>query len=380
MKQSQVRIQELQEKLQAIGGGQSTPSMAPNPASMVELTPHQPLPGERSPHPSPSVGSTRPAPSGASVQQQGKPDLASQVKVLDQRTSHYVQQWQQPYIPPSDPTSAYRAAPSGESALLYAQRQAQQQVQQAQQQAQQQVERHRAELVQRLEAQVEQINQLSMAQENALLELKALADRAEHELKTLVFDHDLPPSVELSMPGFQYDAAAVPQIQREASGQFVLTSRTVDLYKAEMADMLRHRSAPGRSPQGRARSKGRQRPKSPSVVEQLLRSGAILGQLLGFASASSSGGRGAAPISTPGTASLGVQEGVVWLVGAIAVRIALNALLGSAPALWGPALILLLVPGAIALYKAVTSPQTGFLWGCRLFLVMLGLLIGGRFM
>ncbi|NJN88807.1 MAG: hypothetical protein HC881_24140 [Leptolyngbyaceae cyanobacterium SL_7_1] len=60
-------------------------------------------------------------------------------------------------------------------------------------------------------------------------------------------------------------------------------------------------------------------------------------------------------------------------------RLALSVVLNTFPALGLPAMALIVVPAAIALYRAVTAPQTSHTWGYRLFLMMIGLLIGGRF-
>jgi hypothetical protein len=46
--------------------------------------------------------------------------------------------------------------------------------------------------------------------------------------------------------------------------------------------------------------------------------------------------------------------------------------------LWLPIVALIVLPAAIAIYRTTFTPETGFAWGYRLFLVMIGLLLGGR--
>ncbi|NJL38636.1 MAG: hypothetical protein HC899_19235 [Leptolyngbyaceae cyanobacterium SM1_4_3] len=73
-----------------------------------------------------------------------------------------------------------------------------------------------------------------------------------------------------------------------------------------------------------------------------------------------------------------MPDAVIWVIGSTIARVGINLLLASFPGLWLPIAALILTPAAIAIYQIAVSPETGSIWGYRLFLVMAGLLIGGR--
>ncbi|WP_088894253.1 hypothetical protein [Leptolyngbya ohadii] len=73
-----------------------------------------------------------------------------------------------------------------------------------------------------------------------------------------------------------------------------------------------------------------------------------------------------------------LQETLTLLVGAVLTRLLLNLLLEALPLLTVPVMILLILPAAIALYKATIAPQSGILWGYRICVILFGLLMGGR--
>ncbi len=69
---------------------------------------------------------------------------------------------------------------------------------------------------------------------------------------------------------------------------------------------------------------------------------------------------------------------LIWVGGSILMRMGLDALLVAYPALWPPAIALVVTPAAIAIYRTAVYPQSSFLLGRRLLLIMIGLLLGGR--
>jgi hypothetical protein len=73
-----------------------------------------------------------------------------------------------------------------------------------------------------------------------------------------------------------------------------------------------------------------------------------------------------------------LKQSLLFLVGGIVGRVVLDFFVALVPALWMPALIVMVLPGAIAIYQATKTPQSGFIWGYRLVLILMGLLIGGR--
>ncbi|HEY9635941.1 MAG TPA: hypothetical protein V6D14_21215 [Coleofasciculaceae cyanobacterium] len=98
--------------------------------------------------------------------------------------------------------------------------------------------------LERLERQAQRINQLSTELETALLEFKAIASEINTDWKSIQ-------ATQVSTSAIadicEYQRVNIPNLQQKPSGSFVLTSRTVDLFKAEreatlLAQTLRHRS------------------------------------------------------------------------------------------------------------------------------------------
>jgi hypothetical protein len=405
MKDSQARIQAIQERLQAITADQDSRQPATHPSPMVELTPNArnvvspsleqssvarsiDLWEQRSPQ-SPSYRPTtlvKPAPQGTVRSTYPESELTAQVGTLNQRAQTYVQQRQQPRfqqpLPQPTQVQSTQVAPSQVQAF---------------QQAQQRLDQQMTAILQRLESQVAHINQLSASQETAMLELKMMTDKAEQELKALVLDGELPPSIQIPMPSLELEAATVPHAHKSNGGRFVLTARSVNLFQSEqdavmMAELLRNRSQSmdhrtQLQPPTRRRTRSKSQYQDPEfwwrwVCQQVQTWVKVLNPpTSGLKSKPSKPSRLSQTRSEPEVVDhFTVQEGLVWLGGAIAARIAINILLDLFSWMWFPAIGLITIPAAIAVYQATTSPQSGFVWGCRLFLIMIGLLIGGRLM
>lgn len=73
-----------------------------------------------------------------------------------------------------------------------------------------------------------------------------------------------------------------------------------------------------------------------------------------------------------------VGDAVLWIVLAAAVRVGARFLLAMFPALAPIFVLLMFAPAALAVYLAMFVPRAGFVSVYRLFLIMLGLLLGGR--
>ena len=98
----------------------------------------------------------------------------------------------------------------------------------------------------RLESQASHINRLSTELEAALLELKAIASQVNADWKTLQkMQHS---STQAIIPNIcEYQITKLPLVQYKPSGAFLLTTRSLDLCKAEreatvLAQVLRRRT------------------------------------------------------------------------------------------------------------------------------------------
>ncbi|MBL1179391.1 hypothetical protein [Pantanalinema sp. GBBB05] len=73
-----------------------------------------------------------------------------------------------------------------------------------------------------------------------------------------------------------------------------------------------------------------------------------------------------------------IGDAAVWIAVATAIRLSSQPLIVSYPVLAPVVTLLMLAPAAIAVYLAVFVPQAGSVSIYRLFLIMLGFLLGGR--
>ncbi len=73
-----------------------------------------------------------------------------------------------------------------------------------------------------------------------------------------------------------------------------------------------------------------------------------------------------------------VGDAVLWIVLSAVVRLGARSMLGLFPALAPVFTLLMFAPAMLAVYLAIFAPKAGFVSIYRLFLIMLGLLVGGR--
>lgn len=73
-----------------------------------------------------------------------------------------------------------------------------------------------------------------------------------------------------------------------------------------------------------------------------------------------------------------IGDAVLWIVLAVVVRVGARFILAMVPALTPIFALLMFAPALLAVYLAMFVPRAGFVSIYRLFLIMLGLLVGGR--
>lgn len=83
-------------------------------------------------------------------------------------------------------------------------------------------------------------------------------------------------------------------------------------------------------------------------------------------------------LEPPNQFAAALWDGVMWIGGAIALRLGVNALLAQSASFWLPSILILTLPAAIAILVTTLKPEWGWVVGYRLVLIMFGLLIGGR--
>jgi hypothetical protein len=218
---------------------------------------------------------------------------------------------------------------------------------------------------QRLDAQADEVNQLSAAQEAAIMRLKAIAEQVEQDWQTQPVQKRSGRTALKLPPLCESGETALPHIEKDQNGNFVLTSRSVDLFKAERdaefnAEVLRHHAIRTR--------------RHPSLLNRLwnwLVEKPQDSKTLQSKLQRRSQRRSKSP-------SLSIRQAVVLVVGAIVARVILDTIVAIFPGLWLPAIAIMVAPGAIAIYRSTITPESGLVWGVRLGFVLVGLLIGGR--
>lgn len=225
-----------------------------------------------------------------------------------------------------------------------------------------------------LEAKAQYINQLSVQQEAAMQELKTLAERLERDWRALerqqepfADDQDLPPLCE-------YLETLVPSIERNEDGAFVISSRSVDLFRAEREATLMAQNL-------RTRSVRTVRPPKPAFNWLMFaRNGLAIVQRLIPSAIATQPRRITRSRSNRSTASetISLSQVLMWVVSAAIARKLLNLVLISSPGLWLPVTVILVSPALFAAYRATVAPESGMNWLYRLLAVLVGLLIGGR--
>lgn len=228
---------------------------------------------------------------------------------------------------------------------------------------------------QRLDAQAEAVNQLSAKQEAAILKLKAIAEQVgqDWQVSEPISITNSTKAVRLP-PMCEYLEPAVPHIEKDQHGNFIVTSRSVDLFKSEReaernAEELRHRAIKARqnfSLISRLWNWLVEKPQAKTTLSKTIQSKTIQSK------------RNKRSHRRSKNYPLRILQASVFVVSAIVMRVLLDTLLAIFPGLWLPAIALMVTPGAIAMYRSNLTLETSSVWGFRLVLVIIGLLIGGR--
>ncbi|MEM9804094.1 MAG: hypothetical protein AAF959_02355 [Cyanobacteria bacterium P01_D01_bin.56] len=89
--------------------------------------------------------------------------------------------------------------------------------------------------------------------------------------------------------------------------------------------------------------------------------------------------RPASNFQHPNGTQFPLLDNAIWCLGAAIARIILNQVLQVYPTLWTPAALIVIVGVVLSLYSSFFSPHPNPTLGSRTLMVILGLVIGGRF-
>lgn len=288
---------------------------------------------------------------------------------------------------------------------------------------------------QKIQLQIQQINQLAQLQETAIRDLRVMSEVAAHWQRVMAEDQGVP-SHQVVLPFcWTNQPLAVPLIQQNERGQWLVQTRFIDLLQAEreaeeMATRLRHRhlrSQPyrgshpvwlrvlqwlrsqvqqgwqllsqqfGLAPSTRRAARASRRRSSPypesnpssySVREANQNStGASYQQpWSGSTNSTQSGAASQPPMSQspmpPARSSFPMPDFSlldisIWITGAAIARVGLNWMLANLPFMAPVVIGLILAVTGWAVYRATTDSDLTLTLGYRALLLMIGLLLGG---
>ena len=236
--------------------------------------------------------------------------------------------------------------------------------------------------LQQFDAALATVDHLAQQQQQALYRLKALGDSLTQQIQP-----GASPDVD-DIAHFldKCQTLQIPTIQRDGAGYLNLSYHRVDFHQAE-------HDATSNAERLRVRSQLFKHTTNPqetivgldqSPYEEQSTSG-LLDDLIHFYQLVSHTiqrwiERYVPVISRPSRAShFTLTDASIWCVGAAIARILLNQLFQFYPALWTPTAFMLIASIIFSLYRALFSPRPKPVLGYRTLMIIVGLLMGGRF-
>ncbi|MGF1516545.1 MAG: hypothetical protein ACFCVB_01895 [Nodosilinea sp.] len=248
----------------------------------------------------------------------------------------------------------------------------------------------------RLSAMADKINYLSAEQERAITEIQSIHARLAHLPVQFT-----PQGQPVSPPAVDISRAALASAEVDRHGNIFLSYRTVAPGAAsagttnaptehsprdadQLATHLRATYGPpaGSSGWSNLAADVLALGKEPmQILSDLGRTvwSLVLGMTQWSARRQAGGQSGVVAGRTPSRdGELSLVDSVLWLGGGVIGRLALNLLLAAFPALWSVAVAAITAITAYALYRATLAPRLAFGPAIRVFLLVVGLVIGGQ--
>ncbi|EKV02680.1 hypothetical protein Lepto7375DRAFT_4941 [Leptolyngbya sp. PCC 7375] len=237
--------------------------------------------------------------------------------------------------------------------------------------------------LQQFDAALGAVEQLAQQQRQALRRLQSVGDSLIQHIQP----GTSPDIDDIARFLAECQAIQIPTVQRDADGYLDLIYYTVDFHQAEHdatsnAQTLRLRSQPLfkhslHQEQGRSNGFDDQyyrKTNGTGFVSDLKRvyqqvSGSIQRWTRRY-----SHSRQQTRVS-----QFTLLDSAIWCIGAAIFRLILNQLFQIHPALWPPVAFILIAGIILSLYRAILSPRPDPVLGYRTLMIILGLLVGGRF-
>lgn len=390
MRQSHSEIKAIEAELRSIRAEKT----APHARSVTLLDPNKLEPTNHSTEPvvqpiSPTIVRQPSPQSGASNRQKStQPAQKRSIECFPFPSQHKQQHNSADAVLQSQLTAVVeqlrqRSVGSGQSSEYSSEHTSKQQSKSALSRSSQRTAESRDTIWKLLDERAQYINHLSAQQETIILELMAILEQLEQALE------------QNAEPIFECLTAEVPHVERDRNGALILTTRSIDWFQPEVttAAALRYRARHqnrnsllhvlvliGRTlwrlPWGLLRTVGTITSALLSPVARMLFGHSISERTTAVPRRKTY--RGVGTRTTAQETPFTLQSAATLVLGSALLRIGLDWIVASYPMLWIPSILVMLTPALIAVYRSTVSPQAGFVWGYRLFSIMIGLLLGGR--
>lgn len=227
------------------------------------------------------------------------------------------------------------------------------------------------------------VERLAQQQQEALRQLRAVGDDLMQQTQPGVS----PDIDEIARFLAECQPIQIPIVRRDGNGYLDLRYRMVDFRRAEHdansnAEQLRSRSQLFKYAAQPAHNQQRSQFENTHYPERAPQN--LLDDLRGLYTVSSQAMakwlRQSRPsTSRPRSSQFTLVDSAIWCVGAAIARIILNQIFQFYPALWTPVAVILIVGIVISLYSSIFGPRPNPALGYRTLLIIVGLLVGGRF-
>ncbi|MBT9317040.1 hypothetical protein [Leptothoe spongobia] len=237
--------------------------------------------------------------------------------------------------------------------------------------------------LQQFDAALSAVENLAQQQEQALQRLKALGDSLTQQIQP-----GISPDIDDIKHFFaQRQTIQIPTVQRDHNGCLDLAYHTVTLHQAEHAATSNAVTLSNRSSQLFQHPLHQSPAPDTSFDESIYTEADPSGFMeelthfwkLAYRSIQSWTKRYVSAGHRNRASQFTLLDGAIWCIGAAISRIILHQIFQVYPPLWTPVALVLIGGIILNLYRAIFSPRPNPILGYRTLMIIIGLLIGGRF-
>ncbi|MEM8611635.1 MAG: hypothetical protein AAGF93_06420 [Cyanobacteria bacterium P01_H01_bin.105] len=235
--------------------------------------------------------------------------------------------------------------------------------------------------LQQFEAALGAVDHLAKQQQQAMQRLQSLGNRLIQQTRPGIS----PDIDDIARFLAECQTIQIPTIQRDAEGYLDLDAHIVDFHRAEQdassnAETLRLRSQQlFKQPFNPVQNRTPNLDHSPYPTNSLEKWVEDLQHFYQLTWRSIQRWTPQSPSPGKRTSQFTLLDSSIWCIGAAIARLILHQLFQINPAIWPPVAFILIAGIVFNLYRAILSPRPHPILGYRTLMIVLGLLIGGRF-